>query len=120
MKNVLFVGEIPFDLLVDLMCLSKITVMNHDFRPLQHPIGVSRTHGEGLGCLSLPLTPNKTVQVPPEWSHIGFQYDHEDASSVNNILDLAIKTVDTEKINWDFFTFQKMCDRICDRLMGSQ
>lgn len=118
-KNVRFLGLVPNMFMADLMCLSKIHIMNHDSRPIQHPLGLSRTHGEGLACQSFPLTPIKTVKIPPEWSGLGMQYDHEDSYSLNFMLDKAIKiTKDYEKINWNCFGFTQMCNRIFEKTIS--
>lgn len=124
LSNVFFLGALPPKLFADLMCISKIHVMNHDSRPIQHPLGVPRTYGEGLACKTYPLSPNKTLKISNEWSHIGEQYDHEDNDSLNNALVSAIKSSENiDSMNWEHFNFNQMCERILEKsfdLMGHQ
>jgi hypothetical protein len=116
LNNVFFLGALPPKLFADLMCISKIHVMNHDSRPIQHPLGVPRTFGEGLACHVLPLSPHKTLKISDEWSHIGIQYDHEDNQSLNSALHDAIKSSESlESIDWTHFDFNQMCERIANK-----
>lgn len=112
------------DFLCDVLCLSKIKIMNHyaDPKDGQPALGPSRTFGEAVASKNICVHGQtymkentligKTCNVPNEWKEFTIEYDQNKPSEYNRALDQAIKT---DIGNLDFssaITLEEKCDQI--------
>ena len=108
--------------LVDVLCCSKIVVMNHyPDPPMQPIIGPARTFGEATICRNICLMgqtsmPNskigKSSFVPLEWSEYTIEYDQTTPQGVNSSLAQAMSS-DISQLNFEKqISMEEKCDEI--------
>ncbi len=105
----LFIGEVSRDFLIELLCLSKITIIPMDMRTFQQEKGYPRLLGESLNAKSIPLC-YYPVTIPSYFSKAAIQYNDQ---NMNVILDQTISNLKDKqylaKYNWGSMNFENFC-----------
>lgn len=124
-KNIdlLYSDSVNPKFLCDIICFSKIKVMNHYMdAPDQPAIGPSRTFGEAIACSNICLLGQKydsnnsiigkTSFVPKEWNNYTIEYDQAKRNCFNEALEYAM-TRSQKTINFDeSISMETKCDDI--------
>ena len=113
------------DFLCDVLCFSKIKVINSYADPLdgQPALGPSRTFGEAVSCNNICLhgqtfNPNnkegigKNIFIPREWEDYTVEYDQSKSNYYNDALKKGFEMCD-QNINFDnAISVEEKCDQI--------
>jgi len=119
------------DFLCDVLCFSRIKIMNHYADPGdgQPALGPSRTFGEAIACQNICLhgqTYNndnkegigKNICVPAEWNDYTIEYDQSKKDNFNTSLEKALSTnlsnIDFEKT----ISVEEKCDQIFEKCLN--
>ena len=105
----LFIGEVCPELMFEINCLSKISIISMDMRSFGQPKGYPRTIGENLSAQTLPVC-YYPVTVPTYYKNSVLQYED---NNLNEILSEGIKMVEDKNFqshhNWGDITFEDFC-----------
>lgn len=127
--NLLYSSYVNPKFLCDVLCFSRVKVMNHYMdAPAQPAIGPSRTFGEAVTCHNICLQGQtydkdnkiigKTSFVPHEWHNYTIEYDQANKQCFNDALEKAL----TEKYREvDFssqITMEEKCDQVFEKCLS--
>ena len=119
--NLLYSAYVNPKFLCDILCFSKIKVMNHYMdTPTQPAVGPSRTFGEAVACNNVCLQGQtydnnnkligKTSFVPAEWEKYTIEYDQSKSIYFNEAFKFALSM---QQKNIDFSS-QVLMETKCD------
>ena len=128
--NLLYSEYVNPDFLCDVLCLSKIKIMNHYADPAdgQPALGPSRTFGEAIASKNICVHGQtymeentligKTCNVPNEWKEFTIEYDQNKTSEYNKAFDQALKT-NIENLDFSSaITLEEKCDQIFKKCLN--
>tara|TARA_Y100000816_G_C26102172_1_gene584483 strand:- start:1132 stop:2340 length:1209 start_codon:yes stop_codon:yes gene_type:complete len=117
------------DFLCDVLCFTRIKIMNHYADPGdgQPAIGPARTFGEAISCNNICVhgqtytTENKeigkTAFIPKEWEKFTIEYDQSSSQAMNDAFDASLSH-DASFLDFEnSISLEEKCDQIFEKCL---